>query len=133
PRFTSVRSMPVGVVALSQELGRLLGATLGVNDLHAAVKELLGTPPSTGVAPWQIAFASGFLTSIEKRNGPSLSDFFPAFSQTTTNSASRRRDFLTVAEQRSRTLCADKGAVVELREAAVDLLARLRATDDKLA
>jgi putative membrane-bound dehydrogenase-like protein len=117
-RFLSTRSTPPAMFALSHEVGRIIGTTQNTNQIESVLQELLGQN-QPGVLPWQFPFLSGFFDAVEKRGvSPSLS----GLKQTSPNSVTSRA---AAIEQRARSICLEKTAVVELRQAAAELLARL--------
>jgi len=122
PRSSSPRATAPGVVALMQELGQMIGATHATNDLAQLLDSLLGKLQPNVALPWQVAALSGFLSGVEQR-GASIN--LPKMTPAQNSSADPLSRRLRVVQQRARTLCTDKIASVELRQAAIDVLARL--------
>jgi putative heme-binding domain-containing protein len=113
---------------LARETGRLLGATLATNKFRDALNELFTKPPPTGVLPWHVALLSGFFAALDKRglefNLDAFSDVMPSNRPSTPVSRAK------AIEQKAVSLCTDRTAALELRQAAVELTARLPIAGD---
>jgi putative membrane-bound dehydrogenase-like protein len=122
-RSQTGRGTQPGLAELTQELGRELGSTQPTNNLDQSITALLGKLQSATVAPWQIPALNGFLAAMDKRGIRDLSLLRQPGTQDAGANLSER---IAVLERRARSLSGENDGILELRQAAVDLVARLQ-------